>query len=85
MPRRAIRRTPEITDVRAQRLHDISDDDAKAEAIGERPAPMPGWHWEPFSGDFPYWPCKTPAIAYQALREQINGRECWTPIYTHGR
>lgn len=69
MPRWASRLTLWITDVRVQRLHDISEADAKAEGItfdkGLGMFRVPGTH------DY----CMTAAAAYQRLWALINGEE----------
>jgi hypothetical protein len=83
MPRAASRLTLEITDVRVERLQDISEEDAKAEGITEHPCNGP--HRGP---DATYWtadgpepdaPLKrtTPVGAYKALWGEINGEESW--------
>lgn len=76
MPRRVSRIMLEITDIRAQRLHDITEEDAKAEGIQK-------------AGDVCFAPiCEgasgtlgiavpSAAIAYSALWNQINGRGAW--------
>ncbi len=80
MPRWASRITLEVTDVRVERLQDISEEDAQAEGIthwGD------GFHWEANAG----WPGEPEGMksvrfvglsakqAYMGLWEQINGRE----------
>ena len=75
MPRWASRITLEITSVRAERLRDISESDAKAEGIF--PHIRGGWHWlEHDSSNLDDWNqfgYKTPRDAYFALWEAING------------
>jgi hypothetical protein len=84
MPRKASRLTLEITDVRAQRLQDISEVDAIDEGVltlGD------DWTRETFPH---YWhSCKatppgekpplgpSPRTRFVALWEQINGRDSW--------
>jgi hypothetical protein len=73
MPRWASRLTLPITAVRVERLHDISEADAKAEGIVEtRPADKDGWRHFGVPGmeiDQP-----TAARAYLALWTAINGQ-----------
>lgn len=67
MPRWASRLTLEITDVRGERLHDISETDAEAEGV-EHPSVKdvvpPGAWWSPRDG-------------YARLWEHINGAGSW--------
>jgi hypothetical protein len=88
MPRRASRLTLTITDVRVERLQDISEDDAQAEGLVPwskdgnltkygvaDPDGMPG-------SDYPgTWPWRewriSPVDAYQRLWESINGAGSW--------
>ncbi len=80
MQRRFSRLTLKITEVRVERLQDISEEDALAEGIQRY---SDGFHWEPNAG----WPGepagmesarlvgRTAAQAYMGLWEDINGRE----------
>lgn len=80
MPRAMSRIALRITDVRVERLQDISETDALAEGIQRYPD---GFHWEPNTG----WPGepagsesmrfvgRTAAQAFHGLWEMINGRE----------
>lgn len=70
MPRWASRITLRVTDVRVQRLHDISDADAIAEGI-ERSKEFPDRYLTP-AGDY-----ATPTVAYQRIWEAINGTGSW--------
>lgn len=84
MPRHACRLVLEITGVRVERLHQISEDDAVAEGIPEEVEPCDqcgGCGWlciggEPQQCDAPG--CGDGAIdGYRALWEQINGAGSW--------
>lgn len=69
MPRWACRFRLEVMDVRAQRLHDITEEDAKAEGCMEEPC---GDDAGVFSGG--YWTAK---LAFDMLWEEINGKGSW--------
>lgn len=69
MPRWASRLTLTATDVRVQRLQDISEDDAMAEGVTEYPS---GW-WSAQEGDA----APTPKVAYALLWNHINGPGAW--------
>jgi hypothetical protein len=76
MPRWASRITLEITEVRVERLQDISEEDAKAEGMewhdgGE--IHHSGWRWDRSHGVV-YESCR---LAYQRLWESINGPCSW--------
>jgi hypothetical protein len=67
MPRWASRITLEITDVRVERLQDISEKDAKAEGVsGEAEAAESGLSWH-----------DKPLRAFRFLWQSINGPESW--------
>lgn len=66
MPRWASRITLEITDVRVERLHDISVADAMAEGVVETNANLRGLE-----------PCMEWRYAYEDLWRQINGPGSW--------
>ncbi|ROU13713.1 hypothetical protein EB837_12365 [Kluyvera ascorbata] len=70
MPRWASRILLEITDVRVERLNDISDEDAKAEGIAKSHK-YPDTYLTP-KGDF-----ADADIAFQRLWESIYGEESW--------
>lgn len=74
MPRWASRLTLSVTDVRVQRLQDISDDDAKSEGAmfhDGRPTGHHGWRHD-FSDVYP-----TAKHSFAALWNSINGPEAW--------
>ena len=79
MPRWASRITLEITEVRVERLQDISEADARAEGIF--PHVRGGWHWLKHDSsnpdDWNQFGYKTAALAFQALWESINGPGSW--------
>lgn len=67
MPRWASRITLEIVSVRVERLHDISEADAKAEGvIGKKEATDAGLEW-----------FDKPRRAFRFLWQSINGAESW--------
>jgi hypothetical protein len=69
----------EITDVRVERLQDISDEQALAEGI--IPHVRGGWHWHPHDpanvDDWHQFGFKTPVWAFHDLWAGINGQENW--------
>lgn len=74
MPRGASRITLDITDVRVQRLQDITAEDAMAEGV------YFDGHWfrggtHPIKGSDQCWP--DAVRAYQAIWETINGKGSW--------
>ena len=74
MPRWASRITLEITNVRVERLQEISESDAVAEGLKSMPPCFGhGWQSLPPSGDG--W-C-APTLAYRELWESINGPNSW--------
>ncbi|MCU1758765.1 hypothetical protein NTD84_03390 [Pseudomonas sp. 14P_8.1_Bac3] len=78
-PRAASRILLEITDVRVERLQDISDEQALAEGI--IPHVRGGWHWHPHDpsnvDDWHQFGFKTPVWAFHDLWAGINGQENW--------
>ena len=74
MPRWASRITLEITDVRVERLQDITDGDARAEGVPEAGGLLPeypGTYLTP-KGDF-----ASARVAFQRLWESIYGDDGW--------
>lgn len=78
MPRRACRLVLEITDVRVERLRDISEADAIAEGIERHREHPELWQRGPLRNDVRPTPWTGfPKLAFQALWEGINGTESW--------
>lgn len=80
MPRWASRITLEVTDVKVERLQDISEADALAEGIAYGPTcdeegRSGGFHWDRTREDETVWP--SAVAAYRALWESINGTGSW--------
>lgn len=80
MPRWASRISLEITDVRVERLQDISDADARAEGISELPLqeghPGAWWAADPTQ---PKLHGRSAVDAYAKLWESIHGPGSWDP------
>jgi hypothetical protein len=74
MPRWASRITLEITDVRVQRLQDISEEDAKAE--GAEPVMYDTGGFEPWGASCPEVPCYVEGFA--GIWSHINGPDSWS-------
>jgi hypothetical protein len=77
MPRRACRLTLRVTEVRFQRLHDISEEDARAEGI--RPLPLqsaddPSAWWESDPGENQ---ARTANESYAKLWVSLHGEGSW--------
>lgn len=75
MPRWASRITLEITDVRVQRVQDISDDDARAEGIERRDGDLLYRDYSDSSRG-PDWTV-SPKRSFESLWCKINGSESW--------
>lgn len=76
MFRKLSRLTLTVTDVRVERLKDISDDDALAEGIYFDEIGYTAGHMGGIGGCNQEWSA-TPEIAYANLWRLINGRESW--------
>lgn len=79
MPRAYSRLTLVVTDVRVERLQDISKADALAEGIAPHPSGLGYWvpgieHPDP---NFPWLSRTTPREMYAALWDTINGSGAW--------
>lgn len=76
MPRAASRLLLEVTDVRVERLQDISEDDARAEGVLENPTGdtlHDFWH---YAGDG-CWGAFNAVHSFESLWQSINGPESW--------
>jgi hypothetical protein len=74
MPKEACRIFLEITDVRVERLNDISEDNAKAEGIEEiHPAPYLIRYKDYMSNEL----IEYPESSFMSLWESINGKGSW--------
>lgn len=71
MPRGLSRITLEITEVRVQRLHQISDEDAVAEGCLPRPPPRGG------TATVASFDMSSPIKAFERLWRGINGDDSW--------
>ncbi|MFA5299764.1 MAG: hypothetical protein WC389_16385 [Lutibacter sp.] len=72
MPKEAARIFLKITNIRVDRLNDISESDAVAEGIVMNNTPHIGWYWmeNVYSTD-------SPIMAYERLWQKINGEKSW--------
>lgn len=78
MPRWASRINLEITGVRVERLHEISEADAQAEGV-ERVVAGVGWrrYCDPDSEEVGVPPCGDARHSFRSLWKFINGDESW--------
>lgn len=78
MPRWASRILLEITSVRVERLHEISEADAQAEGV-ERVVVGSGWrrYCDPDSEEVGVPPCGDARRSFRSLWKYINGAESW--------
>ena len=78
MPRAACRILLEITGVRVERLHEISEADARAEGV-ERVVAGVGWrrYCDPDSEEVGVPPCGDARRSFRSLWKFINGDESW--------
>lgn len=75
MPRTACRLLLNITDLRVQRLHDISEEDAIAEGVSSfMPGPLQTFYRNYLTCKFQ---CLTAVASFQSLWTKINGPESW--------
>lgn len=78
MPRTACRIILEITDLRVERLHGITEADAQAEGV-ERVVIGAGWrrYCDPDSEEVGIPPCGDARRSFRSLWKHINGAESW--------
>ena len=75
MPRTACRLLLNITDLRVQRLHDITEEDAIAEGVSSfMPGPLQTFYRNYLTCKFQ---CLTAVASFQSLWTKINGPESW--------
>jgi hypothetical protein len=72
MPKEACRIFLKLTNIRVERLNNISESDAIAEGICMNNKPDAGWYWmeNVYSTD-------CPIMAYERLWQKINGEKSW--------
>ncbi len=72
MPKKACRIFLEITDIKIERLQDISEEDAIKEGITMNNKPFEGWYWleNIYNTD-------SAEYAYECLWKSINGEKSW--------
>lgn len=72
MPQSAARYFIKITDVRVERLQEITEEDCIKEGIEMNNMPLEGWYWME-----DYYCTDSPILAYEHLIDQINGKGTW--------
>lgn len=72
MPQSAARYFIKITDVRFERLQEITEEDCIKEGIEMNNLPFEGWYW--MDG---YYSTDSPILAYERLIDKINGKGTW--------
>ena len=77
MPFEAARIFLEITDVRVERLQDISNDDAIAEGIAEQDHELLPKGWKDYMDDHIGVPFTSPKGSFKSLWKSINGLDSW--------
>jgi hypothetical protein len=82
MPKSYARIWLRITNVRVERLHDISEEDTKSEGIEQFTRDgvgfkygLNGWHWHCHEG-FPFM-CSRRSFAFEVLWKSINSEQSW--------
>ena len=67
-----------ITDIRVERLHDISDEDCISEGIGIRPDDIQEYGVKYVKGELTLWICgDSPLEAYTVLIDKVSGKGTW--------
>lgn len=67
-----------ITDIRVERLHDISDEDCISEGIGIRPDNIQEYGVKYVKGELTLWICgDSPLEAYTVLIDEVSGKGTW--------
>ena len=77
MPRSASRITLEITDIRVERLHSISETDAIAEGVENNGLKYSIEPWKNYLKTGNGYQKSTPQASYMTLWQSINGHESW--------
>jgi hypothetical protein len=78
MPRKASRITLEITNIRVERLNDISEEDAIAEGVEYINSEGNGVYYKNYKIKNKNWmEFKNPIDSYHTLWESINGKNSW--------
>lgn len=84
MPKVACRLNLRITNIRIERLNDITEEDAIKEGVNKNIEPGKESEWEPDFGyedysakDLDGFPCFTAKDSFQTLWESINGKDSW--------
>lgn len=72
MPQSEARYFIKITDVRVERLQEITEEDCIKEGIEMNNHPHGGWYW--MEG---YYSTDDPILAYERLIDKINGKGTW--------
>ena len=67
-----------ITDIRVERLNDISDEDCISEGIGIRPDDIQEYGVKYVEGELTLWICgDSPLEAYTVLIDEVSGKGTW--------
>lgn len=67
-----------ITDIRVERLNDISDEDCISEGIGIRPDNIQEYGVKYVKGELTLWICgDSPLEAYTVLIDEVSGKGTW--------
>jgi hypothetical protein len=72
MPKEAARIWLEVTEVRVERLHDITEEDAIAEGVEK----LNNW-WKDYTSDQDAYDMQTAMCSFDSLWKKINGEESW--------